>query len=1619
MNTTLQAVLDKLAERKRDALVGASRGPAYLVDPDLGAAGALPLSVDSLNSYVLTDTQISSEVQTSPVVDAIASLQLYINNIVFSVEPGYASIEWEIDIEPEEIQSEDEQENGEGTDPDPDTARNREYMRQKMAWVSTDSEYESWRTSVLMKRYPENYLSPSLRRNKTPAFENLIAALNQQELDETKTASAVESYLNEFESVANLNIISAYLGSDGNTYTGQMYLLGRSPTTPYIYYYRTCDLCAVDAEGYPVADAWTGWRRVDQLANNGNIIGRPRIALQNERVYVVWFERLIEAPGPIAVGYDDTKNTNDQVTITCYASYLKFDGSWSPAMVVVNYAMPLETADPTVLYPLYATGSQSDNYFNTVAFEYKVINTNNPILYCAIYTQDVSKISKNSSLVDNVVLAGGIDSLMNGSLEVKPINFVDSMEFYAYNSANLDGQELVQVMLEGPPLGVNLAAEIWDDSEVTNPEPTIFVGQSLPKVVAQTETNAGVANNVLRLSPKTSASGGLDMYSLTYCPGLTSPSFHGTESYTFNLAGVISGSYSIDPETWTGVLSYEIDPKAPFKPLDISGDYNSSRLPFIWFLPAKFTSGRTPNLATKEVVSVEEDGRKVTVRMAAGHGIAGDRGTLPPTAEELKQIQYGEILIDFLSDQADLTKPWPDDVNIITPAWTAAQQDPSLRNPKLTYYSNLLQTTKIETEVTYEIVAKDDATGAISHSHAYDTLDNLSNLVIENQTYKGHGENLCVGIVTYKKGDTDKKEVVGQTWRRVFFRELSPVDLTNIHAPILKSFQKDTAVGTPVAWYLDISDTHFPAVPASTPKPNIRLNSTFVSTLIARAGLGLQYLYTWNTQQTQEPPLDDVADASPMDFSGANGIYFWELFLHVPMLVAETYCAQGEYEIALQWYNRVFDPRARNQKEQGVAAIPPYWNVVPIAPGFDENGDPDQPTYYSPIQDIPNDPYAAAYEDPYHFRQSVYMSYVQALIDVGDSEYRRLTFESVNKAMRFYTWAYDILGNRPAESLSRFVAGTTIDTAAADSNVTQLTADESVVWPKDWPLYPATAYLAAVDDTSTIFAPPENTRLMALWDTIDARRYNIRHDLTITGEPIGRLLFLDYANLAGGNRPAFKPGSIWDAATDAKFKVSPYRYEVMVSRARSAVATVISFGQQLLGYMGGYDGRRQAELQQQQLAHLRQMTISSANFGVESAKAGLDVLKKSRAATESRKKYYSGLYEGGQSALEVNAANTSYASATAMLASAGTSLAVGAMKMFPNIFGLAVGGSRLEGMLEGLTKGLEATAFGLETTAGDLATQASYQRRSDDWLFQSEQAEADLEVLEKQIYQQEIQIQAAKNSLALTIRQCDDIDIMLEFIQRGQYTGKDMYAWLTATMSSLYRSAYDLAWSQCLQAQACWNYELVAEEDFFSTLNAWNDVRRGMLAGEVLQGALDKMDAEWYSARNARKMEITKTISVKKLLGTNSTTAWDTLLNEGKISFSITDDDLNADYPDFYMRQLVAVSVTLPAAVGPLQNICATLQQTKSTIRDGSNNAIDRPVAIEQVALSHGVNDSGLFTLNFGDPRYLPFEGTGAESDWSLKFTDPTGSQKQMLQSLDDIIFTINYKARPRPSNTA
>jgi hypothetical protein len=112
-----------------------------------------------------------------------------------------------------------------------------------------------------------------------------------------------------------------------------------------------------------------------------------------------------------------------------------------------------------------------------------------------------------------------------------------------------------------------------------------------------------------------------------------------------------------------------------------------------------------------------------------------------------------------------------------------------------------------------------------------------------------------------------------------------------------------------------------------------------------------------------------------------------------------------------------------------------------------------------------------------------------------------------------------------------------------------------------------------------------------------------------------------------------------------------------------------------------------------------------------------------------------------------------------------------------------------------------------------------------------------------------------------------------------------------------------------------------------------------------------------------------------------------------------------------------AVRLTIPCVVGPYSNVSATLTLNGSWTRSNPNladpNQPEQDLTLlpqTSIATSTANQDSGVFELDFNDPRYLPFEGAGAISRWRLEL--PTAIRPFDYDTITDVILHLSYSAR-------
>jgi hypothetical protein len=271
---------------------------------------------------------------------------------------------------------------------------------------------------------------------------------------------------------------------------------------------------------------------------------------------------------------------------------------------------------------------------------------------------------------------------------------------------------------------------------------------------------------------------------------------------------------------------------------------------------------------------------------------------------------------------------------------------------------------------------------------------------------------------------------------------------------------------------------------------------------------------------------------------------------------------------------------------------------------------------------------------------------------------------------------------------------------------------------------------------------------------------------------------------------------------------------------------------------------------------------------------------------------------------------------------------------------------------------------------------------------------------------------------------------------RSKYTNEELYQWQVGQISGVYFQSYKLSYDLAKRAERCFRFELGLQDSSYIKFGYWDSLKKGLLSGEKLQYDLRRLETA-YLEKNRREFELTKHISVVLL----DPLALVKLRETGRCFINLPEEIFDLDYAGHYFRRIKSVSLTLPCVVGPYTTVSCTLRLLKNSIRINTANGdngyprntddqgvpadddrfIENNIPVKAVAASSAQNDSGIFELSFRDERYLPFEGAGTVSNWSLElFSDlPSNNPdfgKPLRQfdynTISDAILHIRYTAR-------
>jgi len=806
---------------------------------------------------------------------------------------------------------------------------------------------------------------------------------------------------------------------------------------------------------------------------------------------------------------------------------------------------------------------------------------------------------------------------------------------------------------------------------------------------------------------------------------------------------------------------------------------------------------------------------------------------------------------------------------------------------------------------------------------------------------------------------------------------------------------------------------------------------------------------TFSFTSTYSPATARVTfgeDKEIVDFSpdAAYSVYNWELFFHTPLYIAERLSQNQRFEDALKWFHFLFDPT-----RQGPEPVPQrFWIPKPLnsltsAQILQQNinrllslvnqGDPAAVAQVRRWRKNPFNPFLLADQRPVAYMKRVVMSYLDNLISWGDNLFSIDSREALNEATLLYVMAAQILGPQPvAITPPQHADDSFVDLEPKlDAFANALVDIENVIGAgggggagasRDGMPRPQTFY----------FKIPPNDKLLGYWRTVADRLFKLRHCQNIAGVTRQLALFdapIDPELLIKAQAAGVDLGSV---LSDLTSPLPNYRFGALYTQALDFVNAVRGYGAQLMSALERQDEAALATLLVTSQRQLQQDADQIYQWRIDEAQKQIDAFTQGVALAQSR-------FDDSNTQAWANDAEKT---ALVLKGGAGLSIAIsGILKLAASdihpiglvTFGaagfggtpiatLSLGGTSTGDALDSASDALKDLADVLDKTSDLAKTVGEFNQRSNEAKQKAAEASIQIQQANAELAAASVRLQMATQEQTNHQAQIDRLQQEIDFLT-NRFTNADLYDWIVRQLADTYFQSYRLAYRLCKQVERCYRYELGMQTSSFVQFGYWDSLRKGLLAGEMLDHDLRRMQAS-YLDQNARRFEISRNVSLAAL----DPQALLSLLGKGVCDFDLPESLFDSDYPGHYARHIARVSVTaVYPNPGKFDNVKGTLTLVRNSVRvstdfgsgyrrTGANDPrfVDQyGVSPQKIVLGNAQDDAGLFQRslesNLVDPRYLPFEGAGVISSWHLEI--PAVTNEIDLSAIGDVVLHLHYMA--------
>lgn len=284
-------IQDALRDRKREALT------SYLLTQPLptDAPSSKWENTNDLYAYYLLDVEMCACMTTSRFVQGSGSIQLFVQRCFMGLEP--------------EVLVQADGDEGDSA----------------WKWWKWMRKYRLWEANLKVFLWPENWIEPELKKDRSSFFKDLEQGLLQGEIDQYAVEDAFKKYLDQLDGVSQLEVAGFYQEDNGDETL--LHVFGRTHgAEPHLYYYRRYDF-----------RQWTPWEKVDLDIQGDQLIP----AVINRRLFLFW-PVLTEEPQreenatmrmpKTSDLYYDTEKAKKKLRIQLASSELR-KGQWTPKRI--------------------------------------------------------------------------------------------------------------------------------------------------------------------------------------------------------------------------------------------------------------------------------------------------------------------------------------------------------------------------------------------------------------------------------------------------------------------------------------------------------------------------------------------------------------------------------------------------------------------------------------------------------------------------------------------------------------------------------------------------------------------------------------------------------------------------------------------------------------------------------------------------------------------------------------------------------------------------------------------------------------------------------------------------------------------------------------------------------------------------------------------------------------------------------------------------------------------------------------------------------------------------------------------------------------------------------------